>query len=586
MIAWMFATLLASTMIAGAALAADEASRLLLRPRRWAWAAAMASATALPFILRYLPAEPNVAAPDTAIDPALLAELLARAPAAAAPAGFFERALADPSTGPIALGLWLTSAALMLGALGFTYLRLRRVRATADPVEIAGIPALLTRVIGPMVVGVRRPQVVVPRWIATLSEEELRLVVRHEWEHVRARDTRLLLFSAVVVAAMPWNLPLWWMRRRLRQAVEVDCDARVLAAGADRRIYGSMLIQTAGRPAPTPLLAPALVELPSLLERRIVAMTSKLPAHRGLRFAAVATVASLLLIAACELTPRGGSLSPTEPTLSDVIDPADTEGELVIEVETFEDAEPDVTTIGKVMDGDVSVIHYTVADTAEGPTRMLVRLRPGTVPGGVEATSIGGEPLILVDGVPVASIDKIDRSRIAEINVIKGPAAAAEFGARAKDGVVKITTGEPTTTPRVGVRQPSAAGSVIDSVVAVGYGVRIGEVGPVFEKVRAVGYGERTREVEPVIEKVRAVGYGAVESGTVTSSERPVGFRIRGAGTGGPQPLMLVEGKQIESLASIDPSTVESIQVLKDASATALYGSRGANGVILITLKK
>jgi TonB-dependent SusC/RagA subfamily outer membrane receptor len=72
----------------------------------------------------------------------------------------------------------------------------------------------------------------------------------------------------------------------------------------------------------------------------------------------------------------------------------------------------------------------------------------------------------------------------------------------------------------------------------------------------------------------------------VTSSEGPVGVKIRGAGTDGPQPLILVEGKQVESLESVNPNTVESIQVLKDASATSLYGSRGANGVILITLKK
>lgn len=50
--------------------------------------------------------------------------------------------------------------------------------------------------------------------------------------------------------------------------------------------------------------------------------------------------------------------------------------------------------------------------------------------------------------------------------------------------------------------------------------------------------------------------------------------------------LDVKNGKGISPFASIDPSTIESIEVLKDADATAIYGSRGANGVILITTKK
>ena len=87
-----------------------------------------------------------------------------------------------------------------------------------------------------------------------------------------------------------------------------------LAAGADRRAYGAMLIRTAGRPGPAPLLAPALVELPSLLERRIIAMTSRIPAHARLRAALAGSAALVLFVAACEMTPRGSGPTPTEPT--------------------------------------------------------------------------------------------------------------------------------------------------------------------------------------------------------------------------------------------------------------------------------
>ena len=66
-------------------------------------------------------------------------------------------------------------------------------------------------------------------------------------------------------------------------------------------------------------------------------------------------------------------------------------------------------------------------------------------------------------------------------------------------------------------------------------------------------------------------------------------IRIRGVATvnGSADPLYVVDGVQVGTDANfINPSDVESIEVLKDASATAIYGARGANGVILITTKK
>jgi len=66
-------------------------------------------------------------------------------------------------------------------------------------------------------------------------------------------------------------------------------------------------------------------------------------------------------------------------------------------------------------------------------------------------------------------------------------------------------------------------------------------------------------------------------------------IRIRGFGTlnGDASPLYIVDGSQYEgSLADISPEDIASMTILKDASSTALYGSRAANGVILITTKR
>ena len=68
-----------------------------------------------------------------------------------------------------------------------------------------------------------------------------------------------------------------------------------------------------------------------------------------------------------------------------------------------------------------------------------------------------------------------------------------------------------------------------------------------------------------------------------------IGVRIRGAGSflGGAAPLYVVDGMVYSwGLGGINPHDIESITVLKDAGATAIYGSRGANGVILIKTKR
>jgi TonB-linked SusC/RagA family outer membrane protein len=64
-------------------------------------------------------------------------------------------------------------------------------------------------------------------------------------------------------------------------------------------------------------------------------------------------------------------------------------------------------------------------------------------------------------------------------------------------------------------------------------------------------------------------------------------IRIRGLNSinGGNEPLVVIDGLQGGNLNSLNPNDIASMEILKDASATAIYGSRGANGVILITTK-
>ncbi|OAQ39783.1 hypothetical protein A5893_09405 [Pedobacter psychrophilus] len=84
----------------------------------------------------------------------------------------------------------------------------------------------------------------------------------------------------------------------------------------------------------------------------------------------------------------------------------------------------------------------------------------------------------------------------------------------------------------------------------------------------------------------RVAGLSAVQASGEPGADQST-IRIRGIGTfnGSQEPLILVDGIQVNNYNNIDPNEIESITVLKDASSTAVYGIRGANGVLIITTK-
>ncbi|MCG8701258.1 MAG: carboxypeptidase-like regulatory domain-containing protein, partial [Bacteroidales bacterium] len=101
------------------------------------------------------------------------------------------------------------------------------------------------------------------------------------------------------------------------------------------------------------------------------------------------------------------------------------------------------------------------------------------------------------------------------------------------------------------------------------------------EEVVVIGYGVQKRSyLTGSITNVRAENLIGVMPG-VTSHKS---IRIRGASSINNDPLVLIDGKEV-SYNSINPDNFDNITILKDASATAIYGTRGANGVILISTK-
>ena len=129
----------------------------------------------------------------------------------------------------------------------------------------------------------------------------------------------------------------------------------------------------------------------------------------------------------------------------------------------------------------------------------------------------------------------------------------------------------------------------LDEIVVVGYGtMKKSDLTGAITRV-----GEKELQSRPVNNAFEAL-QGKAAGVDITTNERPgqIGsIRIRGERSlnGGNTPLYVVDGVPLMSASGIEtlnPRDIESIDILKDASATAIYGSRGANGVVIVTTKQ
>ena len=129
--------------------------------------------------------------------------------------------------------------------------------------------------------------------------------------------------------------------------------------------------------------------------------------------------------------------------------------------------------------------------------------------------------------------------------------------------------------------------TTLNDVVVIGYGTvkkkdLTGSVSSISEKQIA------NIPVSNVSEAMTGKMAGVNITTTEGSPDADVKIRVRGGGSLSQDnsPLYIVDGFPVSSISDIAPSEIQSIDVLKDASSTAIYGARGANGVIIITTKE
>ncbi|SNR67160.1 SusC/RagA family TonB-linked outer membrane protein [Hymenobacter mucosus] len=185
--------------------------------------------------------------------------------------------------------------------------------------------------------------------------------------------------------------------------------------------------------------------------------------------------------------------------------------------------------------------------------------------------------------------------------VVKGTSAGASTGADGSFSVQAPANGTTLVFSAIGyvsVEQPIGSGTTfnvtlstdakaLDEVVVVGYGVQRAEA--VTGSVASIS-GESLREVPSanISQALQGRLPGVQFSQSSSQPGASTQIRIRGTRSLGASndPLIVLDGIPFPgSIGDINPNDIQSVDILKDASATAIYGSRGANGVVLITTK-
>jgi beta-lactamase regulating signal transducer with metallopeptidase domain len=315
--AWMLYCLLCAL---GLSFAAALAERVLLAgrgPVRVVWVGAVAlsllvPAAALRFASRPVPGD---ASPDVGQN-VIASQILDTAQDASATEprepqtrGRDWRAMLARLDQPLAVAWVALSIALALnffaGVATLASMRRRWVRRV-----VLDVPVFVSERTGPAVVGVVAPSIVLPEWVLAMEPQQLSLMLRHEQEHQRAGDGQLLTAAELALIAMPWNVVLWWQILRLRVAVELDCDARVLR-DADARSYANLLLEVARpRRGPSLMGAMAFAERATQLERRIrVLARHRVRTTRVAR--AGATLIALVTVTAAWVAPRPAAPAPS-----------------------------------------------------------------------------------------------------------------------------------------------------------------------------------------------------------------------------------------------------------------------------------
>ena len=211
-------------------------------------------------------------------------------------------------------------------------------------------------------------------------------------------------------------------------------------------------------------------------------------------------------------------------------------------------------------------------------TQAQQRLVAGRVTDGTDATGLPGVSILVKGSTQVTVTDSDGKY---SIGANSGDVLIFSFIGFEPQEVTVSTQSIVDLTLTASIKQ-------LDEIVVIGYGEKS-------QKLMTESIGTiQSKEIQLLpVASADAALQGRVSGVQITNVDgtpgSPVAIRIRGVGTtGNSQPLFVIDGIPIgyDAGSNINPLDIESMSVLKDASATAVYGVRAANGVVLITTKR
>jgi hypothetical protein len=301
----MLYVLAITLLLSGAAVTAERAARLRRARTRWIWAVTIAASLGVPVLVASVSIQlPSLLTPTIARRVTALRELTS---VQVVPLTWvYEHTgdiVATSEGNQLLQRAWIAVSAALLAALAVSGAYVKWCKRHWRMSTVAGTRVFIAPHVGPAVVGLLRPRVVIPEWLLGTSPSCRAMALGHEQAHLAGRDSQLLMLALCLVVLMPWNLPLWWQLHRLRHAIEVDCDARVLQSGADSRLYREVLIEVAERPTAYVATMAAVSEPRSFLKERIRLMARDRGKWRAVSAVAFGSTALVLVAVAAQVAP-------------------------------------------------------------------------------------------------------------------------------------------------------------------------------------------------------------------------------------------------------------------------------------------
>jgi TonB family protein len=412
-------------------------------------------------------------------------------------------------------------------------------------------------------------------------DEETRQIMLHEASHIRHRHSAEKIAMEVLKAAMWFNPFAWWTASLLGEVHEFEADRDVLDGGATVEEYLPLILRrTLGY---NPELSLGLGD--SLTKKRFLMMKNKMKLTRfsWLRVAGVLPLAAgmMLLFSFTSLPPEiiyteapaavETPVAVESPVAEIVPVPEPVADEMLIEpaaeVAAPAAQEPQKEVVHEFVDtqpafqGGVTAMNKWLADNLRYPVEASKNGISGTV---VMQFTVGIDGS-LYNFVTLASPDRSlteEAMRMLSISpkwvpgVLNGKSVASNFRLPVKFVMYDDAPVEKPAESADEVVRPtpptSEETSGEDEIVVVGYGTQ------------RKGNAEVTGEWA-----------GGAFTGNAEASESN-------------QPLYILDGEEItkEQMDALDTNTIDSVFVFKNASATAQYGEKGKDGVVVITLKK